>query len=512
MAIGSYEADPACRSLNNVMVYGANRKYTTPAPDNDNRYTTWRGGQYNTLGSDTRRVADSDSYPKEADKYPSMVFISDEMKLSDNVSLSAFPMGIPREDWGQGGYYPMMAIGLGKNSSLLNALKSDGRIASRTWSMFHGWMGSSSTSQADGTFVFGGYARAKVSGRGHTSLSDRSDCASQLLITIDNMIFNFPNGTSASLFPTDSHSMSACIIPDYPVLMTIASDPYLVKFQDLTQTELSDRSNGMSYYSLNYDDGDEPYRGDLSIDIQSGPSICVPNHQLVVPERKSDKDNGAWVANSSRSNLVLNPIQDINENDMPILGRQFLSSAYIMVNQNKGEFTICSSNPTKAVDLVAMDENGDETTDWCGPEETVTPTPTATSQPSETTGREPSEDHKGLEVGAIAGIAVGAVAGVILLGLIGFFLWRRRRRTAATPASTTEHTQPTYQGPEISAAPSDSEANRDSYLKHSYFKPELAGSMPRRPNRIDQHYELPAWLCIDHSLIYERPDDSLSSN
>ena len=201
---------------------------------------------------------------------------------------------------------------------------------------------------------------------------------------------------------------------------------------------------------------------------------------------------GAFAADCAPYPIAANIGNVSLSNDMPILGRQFLSSAYIMVNQDKGEFTLWSSNPTNAVDLVAMDENGDEMTDWCGPEETVTPTPSATSRPPEPQETDTDDPEEGLGTGEIAGIAVGAVVGVIM-GLVGLFVWRRRRRRAAAAAANpAQQTQPPYQDPDTSAVPSYYEANRDSYLKHSYFKPELAGSMPRRPNNIDQHHELPA--------------------
>jgi hypothetical protein len=39
-------------------------------------------------------------------------------------------------------------------------------------------------------------------------------------------------------------------------------------------------------------------------------------------------------------NLVINPIQHINENDLPILGRHFLTSAYLSVNHDTETFSI----------------------------------------------------------------------------------------------------------------------------------------------------------------------------
>ncbi|KAG9254075.1 aspartic peptidase domain-containing protein [Emericellopsis atlantica] len=462
--------------LNNVMAYGTNGKCTPPSPADESGCTTWRGGQYDSLSSSTRRGITQDSYPKDADNYPSMNFYSDELKLNDNVTMSRVPIGVPLEDWGQEGYHPMMAVGLGTNSSILNMLKADGSILSRTWSMFHGWTGASSTSQHDGTFVFGGYDRAKVSGRGYKmSLTKDEGCASEMMITVGDMILNFPNGTTKSLFTSESKSFSACLVPDYPVIMTIPQDPYFERFQEITQTTISERTAGLSYYSVLYDDGDDPYEGDLTIEIQSGPSIRIPNHQLVTPQKYIDEDTRGWAANASKPNLLLNPIQDVNANDLPKLGRYFLSSAYVMLNQDAGEFTLWSSNPTDVEDLVAIDEKGDELTEFCNP----TPTPSPSSDPSssptgelvggESTGGEDPGEESTMSTGTIVGIAVGGAAGLGAIVAAVVILWRRRRRNKTRDVLNRDETGPSSHNAVMI---------EDPYAKNNYYHAELPGGTP----------------------------------
>lgn len=423
------------RPINNTIVYGIDGYCTDPAPDSEAGCTTWRGGQYNLLGSDTRRTPSNDPNPRDGPPYHTTTY-TDDFQINDNVTLNNYAFGVPLSDTLEQGYHPMMAIGLGPNSTMLTALKSSNYIASRVWSMFFGWIGANPNTQLDGTLVFGGYDRAKVSGPAYTQpLSADTRCSSQMLITIDDIVLHFPNGTDASIVAkTSNGSFPACIVPDFPVLMTLATNPYFSLFQEYTKTSISERSLGQQYYSVLYNDGDEPYRGDLSINVRGGPSIRVPNSQLVLPERYISDATGELLANYSRSNLVINPLQEINGHDLSLLGRQFLSSAYVMVNQDKEEFTLWSANPTGIQDLVAIDGAGDEVTEFCAePTESSLP-PSRTPDPS-TSGKQ----SETLSTGAIAGIAVGGVAGFLII--IGGLLWWHRRRKASAVAATAQHAE-----------------------------------------------------------------------
>ncbi|RYP09965.1 hypothetical protein DL764_000960 [Monosporascus ibericus] len=367
--------------------------------------------------------------------------------MNQNITLDSFSVGVPLQDWAQQGYHPMMAFGLGENSTILRALKSGNHIASRTWSMFFGWTGANSNSQLDGTFVFGGYDRAKVYGQGYTQDLKRDErCATQMLVVIDDVVLNFPNGTDASVVAeTSSGPFDACIIPDYPVMMTIAYNPYMLSFMEHTNTSISQRSYGVSYYSLLYDDGDKPYRGDMTINIRDGPAIRIRNSQLVVPERYIEED-GQLVANYSRSNLVINSLQDINANDMSVLGRQFLSAAYVMVNQDTRKFTMWEANPTSVENLVGVNEEGEDNNDWCVSEPVASASGNAEPPPDQPSpDQPPPEDGGNLPSGAIAGIAIGGVT--FLAIIIGIAFWQRRRRKASAAADPWPQSDaPTYQG------------------------------------------------------------------
>lgn len=390
----------------------------------------------------------------------------------------------------------MMAIGLGKNSTILKALRSTGKIFSRTWSMWYGWTGSSAQTQVDGTLVFGGYDRAKVSGSGYTlAMTDHSGCETQLMVTIGDIILNFPNGSTASLLQSSKDSIAACIVPDYPVLMTMPLDPYFQAFQNLTGTSLADRTLGLAYYSMLYRDGDMPYAGGMTFKLQSGPTIRIPNHQLIVPNRYVDPSNGEVKANVSQQNLVINTVQNINAKDLPKLGRQFLSSLYLMVNEDQRQFTLWRSNPTYAVDLVTIDDKGNELTNFCS---------------SDAGLEDSSTQSKAVPTGAIVGASVGAVAAASIFGLGAFVLFRRRRRQRYATNVVVEVTYPSQTNEDdgklkkrdqelqihsVLLPGIDSPDDISSLARDGYAKSELDGSSsvksPGRHVGMQQQFELP---------------------
>lgn len=445
------------RPLNNTFVYGPNG--LCPSNGNPISCTTFRGGAYDAFASTTRKQADGATYPIDGAPYPQMSYVSESLRLNDNVSLNSFPVGIALNDWGAQGYHPTVAFGLGANSTLLTTLKRTSKIMSRSWGLFWGRNGGTENSQLDGSIVFGGYDRAKVSGPKYVqALSKSSGCATSLVVTISDMILNFPNGTNVSLFPQSrSTALAACIIPDYPTLLTLPFKPYVENFQALTRMNNDlERSFGLNYYSIRYTRGHVPlvflpacrpemsfanyvssYAGDLTIQLQSGLSVRVPNDQLVVPDVVIDGPTGAPVVNGTAPDLVINSIQDINANDLPQLGRQFLSAAYLMVNMEADQFTLWSANPTSDQDLVAVDKADQEVIQYCSAEQTSESNggDAPGSDPSSTDAPESSNSSSSSRTGLIAGATVGGIAGVLLIGSAAFCLFRRRKKGNMGPQS-----------------------------------------------------------------------------
>lgn len=191
-----------------------------------------------------------------------MTRVADTLRLNANISMDALPMGVALSDWGVQAYTPMMAIGLGTNSTLLNALRASGRIASRSYSYFWGrTIPGGAGRELDGSVVFGGYDRAKVAGSTafmQPLSAAEPECPSQMVVTIADVVLNFANGSDASLFPSSSsHSaaMAACLTPGLSTLMRLPLDPYFAAMMDLTKNDVygMGRSLGIYYWNMRYE-------------------------------------------------------------------------------------------------------------------------------------------------------------------------------------------------------------------------------------------------------------------
>ena len=184
-----------------------------------------------------------------------MQWVTDEMDLGFNASLTDFPFGIAQyDDPVQRNYHPQSALGVGSNSSVLSWLKENRRIASRSWSMFWGLQGATENVQMDGSFVLGGYDKAKTQGQEFKKqiTSPSGDCRSGMELSISGMQLNFPNGTNQSIFDSSQYSsLRTCIDPDHPILMTIPSDTY-ENYEKYTGDYTNRYADGINYHGMLY--------------------------------------------------------------------------------------------------------------------------------------------------------------------------------------------------------------------------------------------------------------------
>ncbi|KAE8348501.1 aspartic peptidase domain-containing protein [Aspergillus coremiiformis] len=449
--------------LNSTFVYGTDGHCTESWSKAACR--TFRGGTYDSSASATYQEVSSDL--TEAPPYSAFIWGKDKLLLNSNITLPEFPIGIAQSDFGTQGYHPQVAFGLGRSSVMLNSLYTAGHIASRSWSMFWGRTGGTRETQQDGSFVFGGFDRSKASGKNYTSVLNYSsnDCSTGMLVTITDIALNFPNGTTASLFDgMRSSAISACLVPDFPVLMTLPREPYFKRFESFTDQTLTQRTFGVYYYGVLYPNSSSAYTGDLTITFNSGLSVRVPNDQLVVPTLTINKSTGSLLANGSSPELLINPIQHINKDDLPLIGRQFLSSAYLMVNQDANTFTLWNAAPNKVEDLVAIDRFNRVVDSHC--DATSSPAPIARDD----------EDHK-MSNGVIAGIVIGSVAGVAIIAAGVFFLLTKRRRLQQTSGDGDSYPATGYTDHLTELGPSA----RDPYIPYE---------LPAKPSP-PRRFELP---------------------
>lgn len=151
--------------------------------------------------------------------------------------------------------------------------------------------------------------------------------------------------------------------------------------------------------------------------------------------------SGTTYFNDSTRELMLNPLAAPNNNDFPLLGQTFLSSAYMMVNYDTNQFTLWQANATEMQDLVAIAPSS-----TCkpsnSPQTIVNQTAAASGAPSTQAtanppaGAPPPTSTKSLSIGIIAGAACGGLALIVFSLLAGLFIHRARKRKAAKESPT----------------------------------------------------------------------------
>ncbi|KAK1462224.1 hypothetical protein CMEL01_14191 [Colletotrichum melonis] len=430
---------------NGTLLYGTNGVCTLRGSEKWSKdgCTSFRGGSYEPLASKTSKTTSHDATPED-DGWPDVNPVVDTMKLNSNLTLDNLAMGTAMSDWDTQGYYAMMGLGLGSNSTILRVLKESGKIASRTWSLFWG-RGFGMSSQLDGHLIYGGYDRAKVSGKRYTqSLTPNiAQCKSQLVVTVTDLTMNFDNGTDVSIFPSKSSAISTCINPTLPVMMRMPLDPYFYNFLDYTDNTIENmtRSLGYHYWNMKYLPNQKPYDGALTITLSSGLKIRVDRDNLVLPHVLLDEQTGEMLVNATEKDMLIDSMQDVNKNDMAQLGWQFLSAAYLQVNHDTSEFSLWQANPTWSQDIVALDSGDNDVTDFCSSQssegnKTVNGGGDVGGS-GEGSGNDSSASTSspGLSRGAIAGIAVGGAAVVaLIIGTAVWFLKRKKSKALSIPS------------------------------------------------------------------------------
>ena len=238
------------------------------------------------------------------------------------------------------------------------------------------------------------------------------------------------------------------------------------------------------------------YDGNLTISIDPGLDITIPNHQLVVPEYNTDSTGQNYIKDGTKREVLINSLQQVNANDKIVLGLPFFTSAYMMVDNDREQFTIWKSQATTDSNLFAMPPLHCDT-----PATSARPSPTspASHTPSVTDAiHEPTP----ISSGTIAGAVVGGFAGTALFLLGFFFIWRRRR--------TRMQGKGVVKGSRIGSHP----------VSPIYYKPELASDRQppqemadfRDPGQTDAPYEMPEGRSRQElpakgsaALIYEMP-------
>ncbi|KAI2625072.1 acid protease [Hypoxylon sp. NC1633] len=333
----------------------------------------------------------------------------DTLSFGPAKNLTDVAVGIPRLSWDHG-YTILHAMGMGSNSTILNALLETGQIGSRVWSIFWGRMWLDNESVVDGSIVFGGFDQQKIIGRNYTQPLDFSNdtgCWTGMKVHISKIQLNVRTGEDVDLLET---GIDACIVPQRQNLLA-APGSVTDAFELATGMISHDISYGLHWSSRLYDVVNTT-DSDLTISLSTGLDVRIPNNQYLVPHVDIDR-NGSRIFNTSEKELLINLAGD----QPGTLGRYFLTAAYLMVDLDSHTFTLWQANPTADSELVPVVGTRLE----CG---------NGTSSPS--SGTEPpdpssiTETTSGLSGGSIAGIVIGTVAGLAILVLGILFVLRQR--------------------------------------------------------------------------------------
>ncbi|KAH6111002.1 hypothetical protein HBI65_009810 [Parastagonospora nodorum] len=397
----------------------------------------FRGGAYDASKSSTDK---SIGNRKASDGFEAN-WTEDSLSLGSNISLSSFGFGVPKQDLNQA-FTSQSQLGLGRNSSFLRALVSAGDIGTKAYSLFWGLVGGPVEKQTRGSLALGGLDKSLIADQNDNftaSLFYGSRCGTGMVVMISDILLNWPDGTDTSIFMgSQSAVMQASISPSFVGLMSLPLS-YYNSFWSLAGVPPADnkseaRSLGINYFTMLFDPKDVHYGG-LTIKLQNSISVEVPNTELVVPDTYI-ASNGAVQTNTLVRNIVINSLQLDNNNDLPVLGRLFMSSAYVMVNQEAGKFSVWQANTgSKNSEIVAVDRQNNMISEFCA--NSTGGSSSAPSLPTSSTASSPQNEGSELSGSAIGGIVAGALGGFAILGIIGFF-WYRRRRSGSAAAEVAQ--------------------------------------------------------------------------
>ena len=183
--------------------------------------------------------------------------MEDTLKFGSETSLSSFAFGVPQADPGTGLYSSQAQLGLGRNSTFLRTLASAGDIGTRAYSVFWGLMG---VKQTQGSLVLGGMDKSLIVDQGANltaPLVYTAACKTGMLVTINDILLDWPNGTDQSIFGgSNSEVFQACINPNAAGLVALPYK-YSQTFQAYVGGEPPDgkseaRSLGLDYFTMVY--------------------------------------------------------------------------------------------------------------------------------------------------------------------------------------------------------------------------------------------------------------------
>lgn len=206
-------------------------------------------------------------------------------------------------------------------------------------------------------------------------------------------------------------------------------------------TEVGRSLSPLSYWQ-NLIASDNAYDGDLTFSLFPGLDITIPNHQLITPEYDFDIEGQIYIKNDTRLLTQLHSLEDVMKNWMPSLGSGFFSSAYLMVDNDRSEFTLWKGQPSK--DQAIMPISNRASSCNASPAAPTVGSTTATSESEKSTpgSAKPS-------AGMIAGATVGGLAALAAIVAVTLLCARRRDKPKEELLNTNNSSGAEYGKPEL---------------------------------------------------------------
>lgn len=165
------------------------------------------------------------------------------------------------------------------------------------------------------------------------------------------------------------------------------------------------------------------YKGSMTITLSNGLSTTIPNHELIQPFRDFDFDGNPVITKPKKNILMLNSLQSINAKDLPLLGIPFLSSTYLVVDSDQGQFQLGESIPSSSQALVPGAHS-----QCTQSSSAATATQDSQATGSSTTTPEASPTGSSSHSGILIGAAVAVIVVVLAAVAVAVILYKRLKK------------------------------------------------------------------------------------
>ena len=474
---------------NNTYIYNSTYNCSSNANASQAECEAAVGGFFEQDKSTTWVAASNSSIlnlPTESAQTPGNLYGTDTIHLNSTYTLPQFAFG-----FNNGVTNEVANFGLGQNSSLLNGLYSAGAIPSRVWSLYNGWNGAASAQQADGSIVFGGYDTAKATGPNITLPFAANDdfelgqCPNKHIVTISDIKMNLKNGSSPSILGTNNGAaFRACLLPNYSYI-ALSYDIWSSFLQISGSTSRGRSTSPLSLWQMLIA-ANGAYDGDLTFRFYPGLDITIPNHQLITPEYDFDKQGHRYNKNDTNRLTQIYSLEGASKDWMPSFGMGFFSAAYMMVDNDRQQFTLWKGQPSTTQNLVSM-----------GPA-ACSAVPSTTGSGSGPAVGDSASRPRGqvvLDTGTLSGAVVGGVALAVCCFTIVWVLAKRRARRRHEVVQDAKHSS--------FDSVSDAGYAKPTLPEHRENKPPVEMPLCASPS-----YVLPPYEVAARSTAHEMPPGS----